>query len=90
MGKIISKEKKAEAVRMVLEGGLSSKAVAQQLGMGQSTIEKALMAYREEHGEELTLSEREELKKLRRECAELRMEREILKKAAAYFAKTHA
>jgi len=36
---------------------------------------------------ELTVSEREELKRLRRENAELREDREILKKATAFFAK---
>ena len=41
----------------------------------------------EENGEALGLDEREELKRLRRENRELRMEKEILKKASAYFAK---
>jgi len=35
----------------------------------------------------LTTSEKEELQRLRRENKQLRMEREILKKAAAFFAK---
>ena len=38
--------------------------------------------------EELTESELEELKRLRKENVQLRMERDILKKATAYFAKT--
>jgi len=43
-------------------------------------------AGRGQHGE-LTTAEREELARLRREVKTLRMEREILKKAAAFFAK---
>jgi transposase len=38
----------------------------------------------------LTTSEREELQRLRRENKHLQMEREILKKAAAFFAKENA
>lgn len=41
----------------------------------------------EASGDGLAADEREELKKLRREACELRMEKEILKKASAYFAK---
>lgn len=63
---------KLEAVKMVVEGGLSTAAVAEQLGMGQSTVEKAVARFRETQPEELTISEREELRRLRRDNAELR------------------
>jgi len=88
--KKVSEELKREAVKMVLDSGLSRQSVAQQLGIGQSTIDEALAVYRNQSGtEELNISEREELKKLRRDNAELRMERNILKKATAYFARVH-
>lgn len=90
MGKRVSEDRKLEAARMVLEGGLSVNAVAKQLGLGYSTVEKAVAQQRSLKPDELTITEREELKKLRREVAELRMERDILKKATAYFAKVHA
>lgn len=90
MGRKVSLEQKTEAVRMVLEGGLSVRAVAEQLGLGMSTVDKAIKQHRERHGEALNETEREELKRLKRECSELRMERDILKKAAAYFAKHQA
>jgi transposase len=88
MRRKFSKEFKAEAVRLVLEQGLGPAQAAQDLGIGQSTLNKWL---REERGrqkpESLTEDERVELKRLRRENSVLRMEREILKKATAYFAK---
>ena len=90
MGKrTVSEELKREAVKMVLESGVSRLSVSQQLGIGQSTIDKAIAIYRKQTtgAEELNISEREELKKLRRDNAELRMERDILKKATAYFAR---
>ena len=90
MSRRIPEERRREAVKMVLEGGVPPAAVAKQLGMGQSTVEKSVAKFRETQPEELTISEREELRRLHRDNAELRMERDILKKAAAYFAKVHA
>jgi len=60
----VSEELKREAVKMVLESGVSRLSVSQQLGIGQSTIDKAIAIYRKQTtgAEELNISEREELK----------------------------
>lgn len=90
MPRKIPENQQREAARMVVEGGLSAEAVAKQLGMSDSSVHRYVALYRKEFsggGEGLSSSEREELKRLRRDNAELRMERDILKKAAAYFAK---
>lgn len=89
MPRRFSTEYKEEAVKLVLEGGVGIAQAARDLGLGQSTLEKWTAEWRKNHPEEapLSLSEREELRLLRKENNQLKLEREILKKAAAYFAK---
>lgn len=83
-----SKEFRADAVRLVVEQQLSTKQAAEDLGIGQTTLENWVRKHREEHqGEELAETERQELKRLQKENNTLRMERDILKKATALFAK---
>lgn len=83
-----SKEFKAEAVALVLERGLSASQVSRDLGVGQPTISRWVKAAAEAAAPgALSSAEREELKRLRAETRILRMERDILKKAAAFFAK---
>jgi transposase len=85
-----SNEYKLEAVKLVLEGGLSISQAARDLGLGASTLDRWVRAHRDAQGqgqEELSVNEREELRQLRKEVTRLRVEQEILKKAAAYFAK---
>ena len=82
-----TEEFKTEAIRLVTEGGLSAKRAASDLGIGESTMNKWLKIHREDCAEEISVSEKEELKNLRKEVIQLRMERDILKKATAYFAK---
>ena len=77
-----------EAVRLVTTGGLSISRAAADLGIGATTLTKWIAAAGHTSPEELTESELEELKRLRKENVQLRMERDILKKATAYFAKT--
>ncbi len=77
---------KDEAVRLVLTSGRRQTDIARDLGLGHSTLERWLSAARERSapavgGETVE----EELKRLRRENAVLRQEREILKKATAFF-----
>jgi len=83
-------EFKAGAVRLVLDEGKTIPQVARDLDLTESAlrtwVERA-RADRSQGKTGLTTVEREELARLRKENRELRMEREILKKAAAFFAK---
>lgn len=82
-----SEEYKREAVRQV-EAGQSISKTAAELGLRDNLLCRWVKEYRARGGEDgLSPSEREELKALRKECARLRMERDILKKATAFFAK---
>ena len=86
-----SAEYKAEAVRLVDDSGKSIGVIARELGLGETALRRwvqqaAIDAGRGPSGG-LTTSEREELGQLRRENQRLRMEREILKKATAFFAR---
>ena len=83
-----SKEFKAEAVKLVLEQGLTRAQASRDLGVAESVLGRwvQLVEGNAQPGA-ITVEEREELKRLRKENKVLRMEREILKKAAAFFAK---
>jgi transposase len=88
---VYTREFKEEAVKLVVEAGLSVSEVAQRLSVGKSTIEYWVRKAREgnlsDQGKKAVSAEEMEMSRLRREVVELKMEREILKKAAAYFAK---
>lgn len=83
-------EQKADAVRMVRQAGNLSK-IARDLDLTESSLRNWVQQAEvdEGHGPEgaLTSEEREELRRLRRENRTLEMERDFLKKAAAFFAK---
>jgi len=88
-----SEEFKTGAVRLVLDEGKTVGAVARQLDLTPSSLGKWVSQARADRTEGktgLTMAEREELSRLRKENRELRLEREILKKAAAFFAKMQA
>lgn len=80
-------EFREEAVRLVRESGKSIESVAKDLGIGSETLRRWVRRAEQDEASGLTPSEREELLRLRREVKILREEREILKKAAAFFAK---
>lgn len=82
-------EYRTEAVKLVLESERPIAEVARELGINEGTLGNWIAKYRREHpvSEELNLSERARLRELERENRDLRMEREFLKKAAAFFAK---
>ena len=85
-----TEEFKGRAVRLVLDEGKTVAAAARELDLCGSAlgiwVEQA-RADRTKGKTGLTKAEREELARLRKEVRELRMERDILKKAAAFFAK---
>ena len=69
----------------------SDRQAVRELGINEGTLGNWVSIYRREHaGEEppLTVSERARLRELERE-ADMKMENEFLKKAAAYFARDH-
>ncbi len=83
-------EFKAEAVQLVRSFPEKSvRQLAYELGISDQTLHNWIRQAEIDRGqrEELTTKEREELRRLRRENKILREEREILKKAAAFFAK---
>lgn len=86
-----SPEFRRDAVELARTSGQTVKAIARDLGVSAESLYNWVKQDRIDRGEgapgELTTAEKQELSRLRRENAQLRMEREILKKAAAFFAK---
>ena len=84
-------EFKAEAVRLVQSSDKSLGAIARELDLNDTVLRDWVRQAEVDAGGgqagELTSGEHEELRRLRREVKRLEMEREILKKAAAFFAK---
>ena len=82
-------EFKRDAVAMVLENNRTIADVARSLGIGETSLGNWVKQERIDRGERagLTTSERQELVRLRRENAQLRMERELLKRATAFWVK---
>ena len=87
-----SREFKVEAVRLVRERGVSMAQAARDLGVHVNVLRSWVREHRADpaeafpgHGQQGP--EKAEITQLRREVARLKMERDILKKAAAYFAK---
>jgi len=83
---------KTEVCKRVVEGGESAARVARELGVSENTIYTWVNRYRQNSAKPFSGSghikaEDVEVKRLQREVHELREENEILKKAAAYFAK---
>ncbi len=89
-----SVEFKQDAAKVVLEKGYTHQQAAGHLGVSLSALGRWVGAERKPTGSEptakksaLNLADHDELIRLRKEIGRLKMEREILKKAAAFFAK---
>src|SRR5579859_179502 len=86
-----SSEFKRDAIELVRTSSERLETIARDLGIPPSTLRWWIRQDKIDRGEgargELTSAEREELLRLRRENAQLRMERDILKNATAFFAK---
>ena len=88
-----TKEFRQEAVKLVVEEGLSVHDVAKRLLLAPTTLSNWVKAYKEGKLSEVGKTQRPltevelENYRLKKELAEVKMERDILKKAAAYFAK---
>jgi len=79
---------KEEAVALVLDQGYSVPEAAKSLGIATNMLYRWKQQFEEQQqGQLLDANGSEELKRLRKENKELRMEKEILKKASAFFAK---
>ena len=84
-------EFKKDTVRLIRESGKTVAEIARDLDLSESAVRNWLTQAEVDEGRggqgELTTAERQELQRLRRENKQLQMEREILKQAAAFFAK---
>ena len=85
--RMFSPEFKAEAVRLVESSEASMATIAQQLGIARGVLSRWVNAARPVPRVAVTEDERSELARLRRENLQLKMERDILKKATAFFAR---
>lgn len=90
--RIFSREYKLEAVKLVRERGVAVAQAARDLDVHVSVLRKWAREYDDDPsqsfpGKGQMKPEQLEIEKLRREVAKLKAERDILKKAAAYFAR---
>lgn len=90
-----TREFKLEAVRLVLERGVSFAQASRDLGVHVNVLRKWVRDFEDDpkqafpgHGQ--MKPEQAEIERLRKEVTKLKAERDILKKAAAYFAKDQA
>jgi transposase-like protein len=92
--RVHTREFKAETVALVRAGGRNAAQVARDLGLAESLVHSWLRQAAVDDGKgppgALTTAEKDEVSHLRREVKVLRMEREILKRAATFFAKENA
>jgi transposase len=90
--RIFSREYKLEAVKLVKERGVAVAQAARDLDVHENVLRKWVREYGSDPaqsfpGKGQMKPEQLEIERLRREVAKLKAERDILKKAAAYFAR---
>ncbi len=92
--RVFTREYKQQVVEVIRSGSRSVGAVAKDLDLSETAVRRWLNQTEVDAGGggtgALTTAEREELVRLRRENRTLAMEREILRKATAFFAKENA
>lgn len=81
-----TEEFRQQAVKLIREQGYSIVKASENLGVPTSTLDTWLHRYQETTASELSESDRLKLMRLEKENRELRMERDLLKEAAVYFA----
>ena len=95
-GQTYTKEFKNSAIQLALNSEKSVLRITKELGMHEKTLYSWLTAHRKSHNLEVAAPVKkkssietleEENRRLRKELKDVKIEREILKKAAAYFAK---
>ena len=89
-----TKEFKIEAVKLVRDRGVSIAQAARDLDLHENVIRKWLKDFDADPGQAFSghgnlRPEQAEIERLKREVQKLKAERDILKKATAYFAKDH-
>lgn len=90
---VYTKELREEAVKLIIEGGITLPEAGRRLSLPSSTLAYWVKASKSGKLKEVGKAQRQfseaeiELAKVKKELAEARMERDFLKKAAAYFAK---
>lgn len=87
-----SREFKLEAVKMVKDRGVAARQVSRDLDINENMLRRWIKELSEDPHEAFPglgnmKTEQAEIARLQREVAKLKVERDILKKAAAYFAK---
>jgi transposase len=85
-----SEEFKRDAVELVRSSGRTVGSVAKELGVNAESLRQWVRRAQADAGaggDAVAPSEREELRRLRKQVRELELEKEILRKAAQYFAK---
>ena len=90
--RVFSREFKREAVELLTKRGVSAAQASRDLGIHATVLRRWVRAAEADGpmafpGNGKLTPEQEELRSLRREVSKLKAERDILKKAAAYFAK---
>lgn len=88
--KAYPKEFREQVVKLMQVGGRSRREVAEEFGISEDSVRRWVQQAERDQGtrkDGVSSVEREELVRLRRENRRLKMEREILSKAAAWFAR---
>jgi len=91
--KVYDKEFKRETVRLIIQGGRRARDVSKDLGINENVIYRWIRQYKDDTensfpGKGHQKPAEEELRKLKKQLADVTEERDILKKAISIFSKT--